>query len=310
VSRGPRSGAPRAHTRLSYDRLLAVRQRHVHRRHGSRLPNLGKACQDLLAGSANVQCSAWVDLWRRPWLLRRENARYHRAGSCCSPGPVSDDRESNRDSESVAQALQVPWITAHDDVVAGRRSNDNGRIDHIGRARSSTRSASRSSTRLVEWLDAAPRQHTRHLSLRSTPPALCEDSRWNRRNDPALERTPVQGPDSSVVSLSCDERSGVVGQAAGHGSRCHSIGSAIDDRVGPGQLLVGQVAVFVLPCLNRSKTVFDDKSSPSSGAEPGGQAHAVALSSTRSSFSDRRVQSDRQLSYSHTIDGSTRFLPK
>jgi hypothetical protein len=36
----------------------------------------------------------------------------------------------------------------------------------------------------------------------------------------------------------------------------------------------------------------------------------VALSSTRSSFSDRLFQSDRQLSYSHTRDGSTRFLPR
>ena len=240
-----------------------------------------------------MRCGTWADLWRRPWLPGRDHAYNYRAESCCLAGPVSDDLKSNRDSESVAQALQVSWVAAHDDVVAGRRSNDNGGIDHIGRARSSTRSAGRSSTRLVEWLDAAPRQHTRHLSLRSTPPALREDARRDRRNDPALERTTVQRPDSSVVPLSCDERSGVVGQAAGHGSRCHSIGCAIENRVGPGQLLVGHVAVFVLPCLNRSKTVFDDEGAPSSGAEPGGQAQAVALSSTRGSFSDRLVQSDR-----------------
>ena len=171
-----------------------------------------------------VRRSAWAVLWRRAWLPGRDHACDYRAEPCCLPGPVSDNLESNRDSESVAQALQVSWIAARDDVVAGRRSNDNGGIDHIGRPRNSTRSAGRSSTRLVEWLYAAPRQHTRHLSLRSTPPALRKDSRWNRRNDPALERTTVQGPDSSVISLSCDERSGVVGQAAGHGSRCRSIG--------------------------------------------------------------------------------------
>jgi hypothetical protein len=36
----------------------------------------------------------------------------------------------------------------------------------------------------------------------------------------------------------------------------------------------------------------------------------VSLSSTCGSFSDRLVQSNRQLSYSHTTDGSTRFLPR
>ena len=87
---------------------------------------------------------------------------------CCLPGPVSDELESNRDSQSIAQALQVSWVAAHDDVVAGRRSDDNGGVDHIERSRSSTHSAGRSSTRLVEWLDAAPGQHTQHLRLRAT----------------------------------------------------------------------------------------------------------------------------------------------
>ena len=201
-------------------------------------------------------------------------------------GAVSDDLESNRDSDRVAQAVQVSWIAAHDEVAASRCSDDNGGIDHIGCSRSSTRRAGRSSTGLVEWLDAATRQQTRHLSLRSTPPALRQDSRWNRRNDPALKRTTVQGPDSSVVSLGSDERAGVVGQAAGHGSRRHSTGRTVEDRVGPGQLLVGQVAVFVLPCLNRSKAVFDDESASGSGVEPGGEAQPVALSSTCGSLRD------------------------
>ena len=88
------------------------------------------------------------------------------------------------------------------------------------------------------------------------------------------------------------------------------IGCANENRVGPGQLLVGQVAVFVLPCLNCGKALFDDKSASSSGVEPGGQAQAVAPSSSCGPFSDRLVQSDRQLSYSHPTDGSTRFLPR
>ena len=64
----------------------------------------------------------------------------------CGPRPASDDLESNRDSKSVTQVLQISWVAAHDDVVASRRSNDKGGTDHIRRARSSTRSAGRSST--------------------------------------------------------------------------------------------------------------------------------------------------------------------
>jgi hypothetical protein len=172
--------------------------------------------------------------------------------------PMSEEFESDRDSEGVSEASVVA-------AIAGTTRSP--------RAPAPTTTAASTTSAVPATPQAAPADRARassRCSIRQPANSLdncaCGPPRQPRPNTPAgtfgrMPRSIVRRGNAQTrrsAAIGCDQRSRVIGDAR-HRSGRDPVVAPVDDRIRPRQLLVSELTVVSLPGPNPGQTVLEDE---------------------------------------------------
>jgi hypothetical protein len=194
---------------------------------------------------------------------------------------------TDRSRQRTGNALEVIGIARDDQIPAGKRSDDDGRVDNVASAGSATRHASSTSALFVQILNSATAQQTRQLCLGATAPCLTQDTGRHNRPLAALQTACVYRPKLAPIGFGRKQCAGIVGRP--HES-ARDLAATIKDGIGRVKFLGRKGTMLGFPLCDGRKAILHGQGALGRSVQPGRQAKAVPLGACNCSFGDPLIE--------------------